>query len=259
MAKKKKSVSRQKIKTPRKARTTPNRYNIFQNELSAYLVETGGKKGDYRKYVKLYKHVDPSVPMKRMRDYLPGLIKKFSGEPIIVSTIDYAVSVPFYNAKGEFALPKYSDVVLEVRFDDTVPSVDGGFKFEWTGTQIEFSSWFSGDVMAYFRNNYNDSPPAEFRLKDVDGKVVSYQIEVGAGIVGTPGYVPVAGGLVVRDKAARAAGQNQGQATGNSDTVVFMGQQTELIKQWREVGYSNEEIRAKIKQLEENFYGKRTK
>jgi hypothetical protein len=241
--KKKKVIKKQKTKSKS---NTLNRYNIFQKELSSYIRETGGSGSDFKKYRKLYKDLDASIPIKRIGDSIPALIlkQKTSNEGV---KFDYGERFPFYQAKGEFSLPKYVKTVLNVKFDD------GGLKLDWTGTVFDFMGWFSGDIIAYFRNNYNDSPTAEFVLKNVNGNVLEYEIEVQGSAWGTSGYIPPDKEIVIKDKKFRDVKDAENQQR----MIEFIDRKAKLIGELKSIGYSNDEIRAEIRKIDESFYGKK--
>jgi len=226
----------------KKQKKAENRYNFFQKELSNYVKENKLPKGAYKNYKSLYKNLDKNIPIKRIGISLDALIKKFYKEDKVVK-IDYAEEFSFYNAKGEFSLIKYSNVVLDVKFSD------GGLNLDWSGTSFDFMNWFSGDIFAYFRNNYNESPVAQFVFKKTEGNVLYYEIEVGGSVYGTPYYVPPDKDIVIKDKSYRE----------NKDNAVlrgYMQDKANLIKELRLAGYSLQEIQIEVKRLDDRFYGK---
>lgn len=224
-----------------------NRYNLFQKQLSNYIKDNNLSKSEYKEYRKLYKEIDKSVPNKRIYDVIPVIISKYKAS-LKKQSNNYETDIPFYNAKGEFSLPKYSNIVLNVKFDD------GGLKLDWTGTPFDFNGWFSGDVMSYFRNNYNDSSNiATFVLKNVKGSVLEYEIEVqGGSLVGTKSYVPPDKDIVIKDKKFRDSKEIENQ----QNLIEFIDKKTKLIEQMKSLGYSNDEIKAEIKKLDDKYYGK---
>jgi len=227
----------------KKKSTNFNRYNVFQKELSQFLKDSGADKNDYKKYKSLYSQIDKSVPAKRIGDSIAGLIKKFSKEKEIVKK-DYAERFAFYNSRAEFSLPKYDGKVITVKFND------GGLSLDWQGNTYEFMSWFSGDIINYFRNNYNDSPVAEFVLTDVDDDLLSYEIVTDNSIVASPRYVPASSDIVIKDKEYRDVKEN-------SALQSYMKDKAALLKELRLAGYTSKEIKAEIKQLDDRFYGKK--
>ncbi len=220
-----------------------NRYNIFQKELSQYIKDNGGGKNDFKKYKSLYSQIDKSVPAKRIGDSIAGLIKKFSKDQEVIKQ-DYADRFSFYNSRAEFSLPKYDGKVLSIKFND------GGLSLDWKGNSYEFMSWFSGDIINYFRNNYNDSPVAEFALVEVDKELLSYEIVTDNSVVSSTRYVPPASEILIKDKSYR-------EVKDNAVLSSYMKDKTALLKELRLAGYTPAEIKAEIKQLDERFYGKK--
>ena len=96
-----------------------NRYNVFQNQLSNYIKENNLSKSDYKNYVKLYSQLDKSIPIKRMQYEISNVIDKYTASKK-TSLIDYATDIKFYNARSEFALPKYEKKIIKVTFDDEI-------------------------------------------------------------------------------------------------------------------------------------------
>lgn len=229
-----------------------NRYNVFQSELSSYIKENNLSKSDYKKYRSLYKDIDKKIPVKRISQIIPTLISQKQAQILQEQSRkkdekpDYSTDIPFYNAKGEFALPKYSKIKLNVKFND------GGLSIDWQGTPFDFMSWFSGDVLSYFRNNYNDSPVAVFSLKNVINDTLYYEIEVDSSMVGTKSYVPPDKDIVIKDKTFRDTKQLETQ----EKLIEYIDKKAKLIEQLKSLGYSNDEIRAELKKLDEKFYGK---
>lgn len=222
-----------------------NRWNVYQRELSEYVKEQNLSKSDYKRFKALYKQLGGDVPIKRIREAIPPLIAKFGQVQKVELPSEYTSRFPFYGAKSEFSLPKYFDKILTVKFND------GGLRLDWLGTSNEFMSWFSGDVIAYFRNNYNDSPVAEFVLKSVDGNNFEYEIVVDSSAFGADSYVPPDKGIVVKDKPQR-------DKESRSLDIEFTKQKAELIKQMKGI-YTNEEIRMEIDKLNASYYGKKNK
>ena len=241
---KKKQMPQKKVN--RVKSKTINRYNVFQKELADYLKETGGSKKDFKKYRSLYKEIDKTVPTKAISSIIHALILK-KGEKKKVLT--YTESFPFYNAKGEFGLSKYYDITLKINFDDGVE------RFEFEGTSSEFQSWFSGDIYAYFRNNYNDSDNmANFVLKGGDEKTAQYDIETLTTVVGTKSYVP--SGINKENKSVLP--KSEGKVSFFEESVLKQREMTaiaetkkmqtelELIKELKSLGFSNKEIKKRL-------------
>lgn len=243
MAKSKKTNQEKKTKSSTNLSTSgskkTNRYNAFQRELSEYLRESGSSK-DFRKYTKLYKKVGKDVPVKAFRNIIHALILKHGEKQ---KSLKYTESFPFYNAKGEFNLMKYNNVLLKIKFND------GGFELDWEGSNTDFMGWFSGDVMAYFRNNYNDSGNmANFVLKGGDEKFAEYEIEVPTGLPESSRYVPVASDL----QSGKTSPPQRGMSTTEQEIMLLkakervLDKEMELIRQLKELGFTNEEIKKRL-------------
>jgi hypothetical protein len=227
---------------------TINRYNIFQKELSEYVRESGGSKSDFKKYRSLYKEIAKDVSPKAFRSIIPALITT-KAEP--KKELNYSSSIPFYNAKGEFSLPKYSGVTLKVKFND------GGVNLDWGGSPSEFLSWFSGDIISYFRNNYNDSPVAEFVLKDGNEQSAEYEIQVEGSLVGTKGYVPAGSDFLSKSSLPEKGSQVPSEDTERlklresilNKEMELIDKKLKLIEKLEGLGFSKEEIREQLKRI----------
>jgi hypothetical protein len=215
-----------------------NRYNVFQAELSAYLKEAGSDSKDFRKYRKLYSKIDKNTPVKAFQAIFATLIPLKGAKT--TKSLNYTANFPFYNARAEFLTPRYDGVTLRVRFND------GGLSLDWKGTSNEFASWFSGDVIAYFRNNYNDSPPAEFVFTGGNDELAEYEIQVNGSAYGSPSYIEPDKTLTVADKQNL---QKDAEMQKLLARERVLDKELLLIKRYRELGFSNDEIKQRLKEL----------
>lgn len=81
----------------------------------------------------------------------------------------------FYNARAVFNDPVFDGVKITITINDTT----NDFKDSFDGSAEEFSEWYTiTGTYLHLRDNYNDSPVAEFRLKKTDNKTfANYIIE----------------------------------------------------------------------------------
>ena len=89
-------------------------------------------------------------------------------------------------------------------------------------------------------------------LKNVNGDVLNYEIEVLGSAVNTSGYVPPDKGIVIKDKKFRDVQDAENQQR----MIEFIDRKAKLIAELKSIGYTNEEIRAEIRKIDEGFYGK---
>ena len=225
-------------------KTNFNRYNVFQKELSNYIKETGGSKFDYKKYKKLYSQIGKDVPVKAFPAIIGGLITKKVVQD--VKHLKYTESFPFYNARAELLTPKFTGIKIKIKFDD------GGLKLDWEGDAFEFQSWFSGDIVSYFRNNYNDSGNmANFYLVGGDETTAEYEIRVGGSAYGTKEYIEPDKNLLNADVSGK-------KGSGIPKDIEIerlrlkekvLEKELELIKKYRELGFTNEEIKKRLSNI----------
>lgn len=237
MSKKKKLDADKKSKSKK-----INRYNVFQRELSSYLRETNANKNDFKLYKSLYKQIDKEIPIKRFSDIIPALIKKSKVVVGESSKLDYTQSFPFYNAQSEFGLPKYAGIKLRVLFND------GGADFDFEGSNVEFKIFFSGDIVAYFRNNYNESSNmANFVLLSGNSEMAVYEIQVEGSAYGSKGYIEKGSQFLSKSALPSAS-----KLSSTDEIAVLklresvLDKELELIKQLKELGFTNEEIKKRL-------------
>jgi hypothetical protein len=221
-----------------------SRYNVFQKELSNYIKETGGSKYDYKKYKSLYSQIKKDVPLKAFPAIIGGLITKKVVQDVKV--LKYTESFPFYNARSEFLTAKFIGIKIKIKFND------GGFSLDWEGDAFEFQSWFSGDIISYFRNNYNDSGNmANFVLTGGDDKTAEYEIQVGGSAYGTPGYIEADKNLLNKNvsikKSSVVSKDEETERLRIKERVL--DKELALIQQYKELGFSNEEIKKRLSNM----------
>ena len=90
----------------------------------------------------------------------------------------------FYYAKERIGAEK-EDVKVKVGFSDK------GVTLNFEGSPAEFVKWFSGDIINYFRNNYNDfENVACFKPIGRTETEIEYDIAIGKSLFGKSDYVP---------------------------------------------------------------------
>jgi hypothetical protein len=231
------------IKKASRKKTNLSRYNIFQKELSEYIKETGGQKSDYKKYRSLYNQIGKDVPVKAFPAIIGGLITTKAKD---IKTLKYTESFPFYNARSEFLTSRFIGVKIKIKFSD------GGFSLDWEGDAYEFQSWFSGDVISYFRNNYNDSGNmANFVLSGGDDTTAEYEIQVGGSAYGTPGYIEADKNLLNAPTSIKKSSVVQKDAETERLRIKerVLDKELALIQQYKELGFSNEEIKKRLSNM----------
>lgn len=245
-----------------------NKYNIFQRELSAFLKESGIKPKDKFHVVskKIYSRIDKGIDTRSIRESMPSLYNKFYKQSLADFLNDNRVKdkFPFYEALAEFKLSAYSKFVLSVEFSEP----GSGQTYSFSGDYSEFVYWFTGreynesdadrqdrlkpvHLMGHLRNNYNDSPVAEFNLVEYSETGLKYLIDVEYSKFGDDGYIPMGD-----EMSDPSLGVHIKQITGKkkTDSVDIVQEKTRLAKAYAEVvremtkaGFTKDEIKEALK------------
>lgn len=274
------------------SKSSSNRFNKFQKVLGEFLRSRGIKlKQKFHIVAKtIYSEIDPSVHSRGFESYIETLYQKFYANDLLARLEELGIRTapfPFYEAIGEFSLSGYLNFNLDITFDD------GTVQDHFSGSSEEFFPWYTskayndssasrglqikpGALMGYLRNNYNNSPVAEFRLENQKDNWLFYQIVVEQGITSSPDYIPMGAPPEMRDKAWRdeqeakkAAGKGakgkiplevqREQIALEREQVALKTKEVQLekakeiqklIRSLKKLGYSDAQIRKKIDKLE---------
>jgi enhancing lycopene biosynthesis protein 2 len=117
---------------------------------------------------------------------------------------------------------------------------------------MDFSIWFTGDVMAYFRNNYSDSGNmANFVLTGGDESTAEYEIETLATAFGTRGYIPSGSAMLSKSVLPKKYTSESAETIGTEERIInkkleLLEKKLQLAAKLEELGYTKEEIRTEL-------------
>lgn len=133
----------------------------------------------------------------------------------------------FFNFVSEIQSPVFDGVEITVVFED------GKMNVSETGFRPDIEAWYIRELHSYLRENYNDSPPAEFVRESFEEEMsVVYRVKTGVSVkrkTFTRKGAPLAG------KASSVALERERQKT--------LQEKVKAVRELKELGMSNEEIK----------------
>lgn len=233
---------------------------IFKKYLDVAKIKVGKR---FNEYVGNIYRETLKVSLKEIERHAAELWDKYSGfaaPPPPPPTKVFPESFPFYNARDEFNKEVFDDVKIIVSIHDP----DNGFDANFEGTSEEFSQWYSfSGALAHLRKYYNESPPAFFVLTDNDGRTFArYEAELGVPIWETPPAptpeppkVPPAPPAPPTPPTPEPEKPDMELEKEKQKTFELrekaMARELELIKEWKALGLSAEEIKERLKKFRE--------
>lgn len=249
MAKKKRKYIKRASGTDRK----PNRFNEIQRILSAYAKENNIKfgKGQFAKQASIINTQVKGFDLKAIEQNIDILYKDYIG--IEVKEFRSGADFAWWYFVEEIKYARYDDVKISFSFDDGIE------KFDFSGSNIEAEDYWKENCYRYFRKHYSNSPWAYFQIKEDDKgkqetdnkKFVNYIIVPGerqnsfdtpkttaltAPITQTQQITPQID-LIALEEAKERSAKAQEKA---------YKKELQLIKEYKRLGYTNEEIRKKL-------------
>lgn len=269
-ARKKKVVKKPKKKKVVKKK--PTRFNRLQRIFKKYLDTAKIKVGKrFNEYVGNIYRATLDLSLKDIKERAGELWDKFSGfekpvEPPPVPEKLFPESFAFYMARDEFRSGIFEGVNIIISVHDP----DNDFDASFEGGSDQFSEWYSfSGTLAHLRKYYNESPPAFFILTDTDKKsFAKYEVELGIPLgeappapeplkplapAPAPPVIPAIAPPTPPTPPAPPATPELLEAERRllEERRKSMERELELIKEWKSLGLSEEEIKERLKKFRE--------
>lgn len=214
------------------AKKKKSRYSSIQKILSSYTQKKGIRLGkEFNRVASRINKASAGLSLKDIRKNIGKLYNQHEKPEVIIS---FPSEFDFYNFELEFNEPSFDGIEINIVFTQLPEFSFSGFKLD------VISLYQTSGLKNYLRTNYSESPVARFILEYTDGKTTTtYRVDVGESEV-APEIKPITDQpSIPPTDITEIDKQIELQKLIKENREL----QLKLIKEYRDLGYSNEEIK----------------